>query len=178
MDGDAAMPREPPTSGIETTADSTSTTAPSPVMDSLFSLSMPSGPNALDVAFAALQYLPMPVVVLSSHKTVVIANEAMGRLLRLNSRTSRESEETPVLSTTDQLYGQTLSQIGIDALINGAPVWVKWDVGLEFWHILSQQDREMLIDTLTAIPRISERVSPRERVLGPCHEALKFRRIR
>lgn len=78
------------------------------------------------LAFSAMQFLPMPVLVLNSLKTVVLANEAMGRLLGLLPETNEGiSEDTSRL--LDSLNGQSLSQIGIDMIQNGRPVWVAWD---------------------------------------------------
>lgn len=78
------------------------------------------------LAFSAMQFLPMPVLVLNSLKTVVLANEAMGRLLGLIPDTNEGiGEDTSRL--LDQLNGQSLSQIGIDMIQNGRPVWVAWD---------------------------------------------------
>jgi len=96
---------------------------------SAFSMHMPTTPSAAEVAFTALQYLPMPTIVLSSAKTVVLANEAMGRLLGIGARERGDEGQlgmTP--SVTDVIFGQSLSTLGIDMLQGGSPVWVKWDV--------------------------------------------------
>ena len=85
-------------------------------------IDVPTLPEAAEVALAALRYLPTPVIVLGSLKTILVANESMGRLLCLRDRTrvgARGSEET----TTEILKGQTLSQIGLDMLSDGAPIW-------------------------------------------------------
>jgi len=73
------------------------------------------------VAFSALQFLPVPLLVLDGLKTVVMTNEAMGRLLN-----DSFCENDGMAPTMDQLRGQTLSQIGIDLTQGGAPVWVDW----------------------------------------------------
>jgi len=108
-------------------------TPPSPAsVHSAFSVRMPSTPTAAEVAFTALQYLPMPTLVLSSLKTVVLANEAMGRLLGIDPRQELEEEAlgaTP--GVTDFIYGQSLAQLGVDMLHHGSPVWVKWEVSAE-----------------------------------------------
>lgn len=83
------------------------------------------------LAFSALQFLPVPILVLNSLKTVVIANEAMGRLLGLLSDSSDNDEVSSVL---DQLKGQSLSQVGIDMMQNGKPVWIAWDAFLDSVH--------------------------------------------
>ncbi|CAK4030861.1 histidine kinase hhk6p [Lecanosticta acicola] len=97
-----------------------------------------------DMAFTALQYLPMPVLVLSSMKTVVLANEAMGRLLGIDPEPVDQEHVDDTLmdplerlasrdmkSATDILYGVTLGQIGLDLLQNGGPVFVAWEDFLE-----------------------------------------------
>ena len=84
-------------------------------------------------ALTALQYLPTPLLVLSSLKTVILANEAMARLLGLEAGEEGlddvdgdgDEQETPAAAA---LYGQPLSQIGIDLLQDGYPVWVSWEV--------------------------------------------------
>lgn len=78
------------------------------------------------LAFSAMQFLPMPVLVLNSLKTVVLANEAMGRLLGLIPESNEGTGEASS-RLLDQLNGQTLSQIGIDMVQNGRPIWVAWD---------------------------------------------------
>ncbi|KAF2850812.1 putative histidine kinase group protein-like protein [Plenodomus tracheiphilus IPT5] len=74
-------------------------------------------------SLAALQYLPVPLLVLSSAKTVVLANEAMGRLLDI------EFESTAIhrLSITEVLQEKSMSELGIDILQNGSPVLVTWE---------------------------------------------------
>ncbi|RMD40039.1 hypothetical protein DV735_g5103, partial [Chaetothyriales sp. CBS 134920] len=88
-------------------------------------IDIPPLPAAADVALAVVQYLPTPVLVLSSLKTVVLANEAMGRLLGL--RNIAAETDGVYESVTDLLKGQTLSQIGIDMISDGARVWVSWE---------------------------------------------------
>ena len=97
------------------------------------SVSIPNPPAAADAALAALHYLPTPLLVLSSLKTIVLANEAMGRLLGLDTFGSEcgsaENEETeeeqPVL---DRLVGRSLSEIGLQIIQAGQRVWVGWEV--------------------------------------------------
>lgn len=81
------------------------------------------------VAFSALQFLPVPVLVLDSLKTVILANEAMGNLLGMVSGDAQKSEG--MVSVMDQLQGQSLSQVGIDLIQDGVPVWVDWDQFLD-----------------------------------------------
>lgn len=88
-----------------------------------------------DMAFAVLQYLPMPVLVLSSEKTIVLANEAMSRLFGIDAWESDDDDSSGSLSRfesgearapTDILYGLTLAQLGVDLLQNGNAVFVAW----------------------------------------------------
>ena len=72
-------------------------------------------PKATEVGFAALRNLPIPLLVLSSLKVILLANDAMGRLLGLHADAASGHQVT----VTDLLRGQTLSQIGIDMLQDG-----------------------------------------------------------
>ena len=98
------------------------------------SLEIPKVPSAAETALAALQYLPTPLLVLSSLKTVILANEAMGRFLGLEGYTQEEegasirNVEGEGIAAQDILYGRTLSQIGIDMLQGGQPIWLSWEV--------------------------------------------------
>lgn len=76
------------------------------------------------LAFSTLLYLPVPVLVLNNLKTVVLANEAMGRMLGMDS-TSDSS------FVAERLRGQSLSQIGVDMLQDGRPVWISWEAFLD-----------------------------------------------
>ena len=88
--------------------------------------------SATEMAMVALQYLPMPIIVLSSLKTVVLANEAMGRLLGLDSGHNDQGNsgdgDSGSRSVQESLQGQNLSQIGVDLMHNGQIVWVNWEV--------------------------------------------------
>ncbi|KAK4565568.1 hypothetical protein LTR86_004185 [Recurvomyces mirabilis] len=109
------------------------------------SIKIPPSQMKTDMAFAALQYLPMPVLVLSSAKTVVLANEAMGRLfgVEINAVSEEAADEETELeslartitmevrSATDVLYGTTLAQLGVDMLQNGNAVFMAWEDTLE-----------------------------------------------
>lgn len=88
-----------------------------------FRLSMPTI-SPVQLAFSAMQYLPVPVIVLNNLKTVVLANEAMGRMMGI---IGDDSDEEDTFFTIDRLRGQTLSQVGIDMLQDGRPVWVTWE---------------------------------------------------
>ncbi|KAJ4271355.1 hypothetical protein NW762_000057 [Fusarium torreyae] len=92
-----------------------------------FRLTMPSmSPGQL--AFSAMQYLPVPTIVLNNLKTVVLANEAMGRMLGI---LTEDSDEEDALPTIERLRGQTLSQVGVDMLQDGQPVWATWEAFLD-----------------------------------------------
>ncbi|KAL9606052.1 MAG: hypothetical protein Q9179_000785 [Wetmoreana sp. 5 TL-2023] len=106
-----------------------STTEESPV-----SLQIPKMSEAAEAALAALEYLPTPLLVLSQQKTVILANEAMGRLLDLDARNQSPSsteEEQEQFSVSRLLCGQGLSQIGIDMLQDGQKIWVSWEKFLD-----------------------------------------------
>lgn len=99
------------------------------------SIRMPPLQSHTDLAFTALQYLPMPVLVLSGMKQIVLANEAMGRLLGVDldlddsdSTCDGNSENGTqnIESTTDLLHGKTLGELGIDLLQGGNAVFVSW----------------------------------------------------
>ncbi|KAI3391640.1 hypothetical protein diail_7008 [Diaporthe ilicicola] len=101
-------------------------TARSP-SSSLFRLQMPYiTPGQL--AFSAMQFLPVPVLVLNSFKTVVLANEAMAKLLGMPSD-SNDGED--LAHSVESLNGQSLSQVGIDMLQDGRPVFLSWDTFLD-----------------------------------------------
>ncbi|KAH6608932.1 histidine kinase [Trichoderma cornu-damae] len=92
-----------------------------------FRLPMPSiSPG--QVAFSAMEYLPVPVIILNSLKTVVLANEAMGRML---GTISDDVGDEDVSATMEKLRGQTLSQVGIDMLQDGHPIWITWEAFLD-----------------------------------------------
>ncbi|KAL9031396.1 MAG: hypothetical protein Q9196_000580 [Gyalolechia fulgens] len=98
------------------------------------SVNIPKLPRAADVALTALQYLPMPLLVLSSWKTIILANDAMGRLLGLDTSRNEEppagrNQVQPEIG--DLLRGQSLSQIGVDMLQEGQRIWVSWENFLE-----------------------------------------------
>jgi len=89
-----------------------------------FRLEMPSiTPD--QVAFSALQFLPVPLLVLGGLETVVLANEAMGQLLGMATGVSHEPDG--MLPVMKHLQGQSLSQVGVDLTQGGVPVWVDWE---------------------------------------------------
>jgi PAS domain S-box-containing protein len=85
----------------------------------------PTLPKGAEIALAALSTLPTPILVLSSSKTVLLANNALGRLLSI------DQDEEDDTSVTDLLRGQTLSQLGIDTISDGVAIWVSWDKFLD-----------------------------------------------
>ncbi|KAK4498803.1 hypothetical protein PRZ48_009313 [Zasmidium cellare] len=106
------------------------------------SIRIPPSRATADIAFTALQYLPMPVLVLSSEKTVVMANEALGRLLGIEPGYEQDEDDSNMgplerltsregKSFTDILYGTTLAQLGFDLLQNGSAVFVAWEEFLD-----------------------------------------------
>lgn len=84
-----------------------------------------------ELAVSALQYLPTPLVVLNSVKTVVLANEAMARLLGVDETDEEHMPGDDRISALHKLRGQTLSQLGIALLQDGRPVWVVWESFLD-----------------------------------------------
>lgn len=90
-----------------------------------FRISMPFiTPGQL--AFSAMQYLPVPILVLNNLKTVVLANEAMGRMLGMTNDLAEDNSYV-----AERLRGQSLSQVGIDMIQEGRPVWVGWEAFLD-----------------------------------------------
>jgi PAS domain-containing protein len=79
-------------------------------------------PSATTASLVALQYLPVPILVLSSEKTVVLANEAMGRLLGIDFESIQD------LSISEVLQDKTMGELGVDILQNGSPILVTWEV--------------------------------------------------
>lgn len=71
-----------------------------------------------EMALAALQYLPTPLIVLDNSKIIVLSNDAMGRLMSLNE-TEEEPTEDDEVPWGDKLKGKTLSQIGVDVIQDG-----------------------------------------------------------
>ena len=95
-------------------------------------LDIPTVPRAAEAALTALKYLPTPLLVLTSQKMVLLANEAMARLLGLESMDEEgndpDGEDSDHTRSLDLLRGQTLSQIGIDMVEDGQAIWVSWEV--------------------------------------------------
>lgn len=116
----AAMTRDRIALSHETTPRNNTT----PSKPGSFHIDIPHLPLTTDIALAALSTLPTPLLVLSSLKTVLVANRAVAKLLSVD-------HTDPNTTPTDLLRGQTLSQIGIDLVSDGAPAWVSWDKFLD-----------------------------------------------
>lgn len=92
------------------------------------------GPMSLSVR--ALQYLPIPLLVLSDRKTVILANEAMGRFLRvpppmLNNTSRNGGSAYPQTGTTEVLLGMSLNDLAVDVFEEDATLClVAWDLVL------------------------------------------------
>jgi len=112
------------TSSVTTASGENAHTASDSSKPNGFQLELPPPTMATEIALAALATLPTPLLVLSSLKTIILANNAIGMLLGLE-------HHDPQLTITDLLRNQTLSQIGIDMVSDGAPVWVSWDKFLD-----------------------------------------------
>ncbi|KAI4202483.1 MAG: hypothetical protein LQ350_002566 [Teloschistes chrysophthalmus] len=146
------------------------------------SLNIPKMPSMAEASLAALRYLPTPLLVLSSWKTVILANEAMGRLLGLDARDQRQSstkEGLEPLGVESLLHGQSLSQIGIDMLQDGQRIWVSWEKFLDTlademdratddthkakqqWSAADQKDA--VIDASNTLARTSSEQPPKPR---------------
>lgn len=97
--------------------------------DSLSLMQLPS-PTTTMASLTALQYLPVPLMVLSSLKTVVVANEAMGRLLGIDFESTAHHD----LSISEALQDKSMGDLGIDILQNGSPILVSWEVSCSGRH--------------------------------------------
>lgn len=88
-------------------------------------------PSAGEIAFVALQYLPVPTIVLSSLKQVILANEALRSLL-----TTVDAEDDAAVSNgafaqsagAETLLGRSLSQLGIEMVAEGDQAWTSLEV--------------------------------------------------
>lgn len=85
------------------------------------------GQSPVAVSLAALQYLPVPILVLSSDKSILLANAAMGRLLQIDME-SLQRPRSDIITVTDVLRGQGMAQLQIDILQRGSPIKVSWEV--------------------------------------------------
>jgi len=106
-----------------------------------------------ETALSALRYLPVPLVVLSSTKTVVLANEAMGRLFGLVGHSLEGGDEQEECSSAgDLLLGKSINQIGVDIVQDGQRIWVGWE---KFLDSLAQEVDRDTVDELSTQERDS-----------------------
>jgi PAS domain S-box-containing protein len=75
------------------------------------------------LAFSAVQFLPVPLLILSSLKRLVLANEAMGRLLGLPCEPAGERD----MAALDNIRGLSLSQLGVEVIQDGQLTPFDWD---------------------------------------------------
>lgn len=90
--------------------------------------------RATSIAFTALRYLPTPILILSSFKTVVLANEAMGKLLNSGAENGREANAysgNVQSAVEDKFHGLSLSDLGVSMVLNDDQAWAGWDVCTE-----------------------------------------------
>lgn len=73
-------------------------------------------PHRASMALAALQYLPIPVLVLSSSNTIIMVNEALERMLFVPIDEGEGEQKDGGFATRagHTLLGQSLSEIGIN----------------------------------------------------------------
>ncbi|KAA8894847.1 hypothetical protein FN846DRAFT_912437 [Sphaerosporella brunnea] len=93
-----------------------------------------SSPEGMSMAFRALQFLPIPLLVLSDQKTIVLANTAMGEYLGLEVRqnNSRMSGDYRSNGVTEMLYGKTLNYLGFDGFGEDASLcMISWEFFLD-----------------------------------------------
>ena len=91
-------------------------------------ITMPPSAEMSALAFASLQLLPVPMMVLSEDRVVVFANEAMATLLDI------APEEAPgpkldgwsLQSTTDMLRGKSLLEMGVEIREEQGSEWESW----------------------------------------------------
>ena len=98
---------------------------------------VPKLPQAADATLGALKYLPTPLLVLSSQKTVLLANDAMTRLLGLDPMDEQEldsdGEDADQTLSLNMLRGQTLSQLGIEVVDDSKASSIGWEVSCEIY---------------------------------------------
>ena len=91
--------------------------------------------GAADIAFAVLQYLPTPILVLSASKTIILANEAMCSLLAQEAFTDPNeldvNSQRPHLNM-NVLQDRSLSQVGMEIIRPmGLKRHISWEVHLQ-----------------------------------------------
>lgn len=88
-------------------------------------------PGVTDLAFAALRYLPTPIIVLSNSKTVVLANNAMSQLLGFTAEDGRDTVDyngENGIAAVDKLEGLSLSDLGVSPAPGQEQTWGGWEV--------------------------------------------------
>ena len=90
------------------------------------------------IALQSLKWLPIPVLVLSSANTVILANDAMQRLVQKHPKeeyhTSDEEEDGS--THAGGLLGLNLSQIGVDMIQKDTRFAVNWHVRISHGSIV------------------------------------------
>ena len=124
--------------------DSVHNDQPKPSTTSL-NTNLPTSSVTAELAFTALQHLSIPMLVLSSSKTVVLANGAMRHLLSGDAVDGYESildgGNGDLSAVGDTLYGLSLSQIGIELIREGYQDWVDWEVSLHDFDLSTKCKR-------------------------------------
>jgi PAS domain S-box-containing protein len=107
--------------------------SPASIRSEALSDGISATPPTTAAALTALQYLPVPVLVLSHTKTVILANEAMGRLLSIDVNAMQDPSDGSdrIVSITDILHGQSVADLGVDILQHGSPIWISWEEFLD-----------------------------------------------
>ena len=97
-------------------------------------IGFPAPTATTELAFVALQCLITPLLVLSSSKTLVLANDAMRSLLAWDDfeeyQTNPKNDDQRESKREDRLYGFSLSQIGIEIVQEENQKWPRWEVVL------------------------------------------------
>ena len=88
-------------------------------------------PSAGGIAFATLQYLPVPTIVLSSLKNIILVNEALKSLLATVDAEDDADMANGAFAQTagvETLLGHSLSQLGIHMSAEGNQAWTSLEV--------------------------------------------------
>jgi len=87
-----------------------------------------------DLALATLQYLPTPLIVLSGSKMILLANDAMRCLLASDDASERQNTQDydnfDTSARGNVLHGLSLSQIGLEPVLEDHQGWTAWEVSL------------------------------------------------
>ena len=88
-------------------------------------------PSAGEIAFATLQYIPVPTIVLSSLKQVILVNEALKSLLATIDAEDEAAVSNGAFTQTagaETLLGRSLSQLGIQMVAEEDQAWTSLEV--------------------------------------------------